>query len=87
MSRFLLVRHGRTKLHNDERFWGKTDANNRCLPFSIYECSPMCARYAHPYPAIVQPGGALPHENLLPCRHRKPRRLGFKRGFVEGVSK
>ena len=25
MSRLILVRHGRTKLHHDERFWGKTD--------------------------------------------------------------
>ena len=25
MSKLLLVRHGRTKLHHDERFWGKTD--------------------------------------------------------------
>ena len=25
MLRLLLVRHGRTKLHRDDRFWGKTD--------------------------------------------------------------
>ena len=25
MSRLLLIRHGRTKLHKDDRFWGKTD--------------------------------------------------------------
>ena len=25
MSRFLLVRHGKTKLHQDDRFWGSTD--------------------------------------------------------------
>lgn len=25
MSKLLLVRHGRTKLHQDDRFWGKTD--------------------------------------------------------------
>ena len=25
MPRLLLVRHGRTKLHRDDRFWGKTD--------------------------------------------------------------
>jgi alpha-ribazole phosphatase len=25
LSKLLLVRHGRTKLHKDDRFWGKTD--------------------------------------------------------------
>ena len=25
MARLLLIRHGRTKLHKDDRFWGKTD--------------------------------------------------------------
>ena len=30
MARLLLIRHGRTRLHKDDRFWGKTD-----IPLSI----------------------------------------------------
>jgi broad specificity phosphatase PhoE len=45
MSKLLLVRHGRTRLHSDDRFWGKTD-----IPLSsigIKQAGQLRVRLAH----------------------------------------